>query len=257
MEVSPFFAAYAVLRDELSNVLQICNFTHNAWTCCLASLTFSEIIRSRHTSLASFVLENNNNNTNPQNLEHCLQIQLYYVDCRVCNYSSFAACRTRPILISPTLMQVYLGGLTNALTPLAASNCMIHVINAPTQFLDVLWLPFRRRHAELRASLAQSSGQVSAVFGHADVVQPQPVEGLAQSRSLLRQCIVCFQFCHLSNVSLHQFELHKLVPAFPRNETSRDVHVVRTELWLTNDSAVILRCIQVMFMHICMRWQRC
>lgn len=65
--------------------------------------------------------------------------------------------------------QVTLGGLTHALTPLAAANPLIHVVDSPALFLDALWLPFRRDHRELQAAVAQA-GPVSAVFGHADVV---------------------------------------------------------------------------------------
>lgn len=63
-----------------------------------------------------------------------------------------------------------LGGLTHALTPLAAANPLVHVVGAPALFLDALWLPFRRDHRELQAAVAQA-GPVSAVFGHADVVR--------------------------------------------------------------------------------------
>ncbi len=70
-------------------------------------------------------------------------------------------------------MQVTLGGLMHGVTPLAKANRLVHLMDMPTHFLAALWLPFRRKEAELRAALAQSLGRVSAVFGHADVVQPE------------------------------------------------------------------------------------
>ncbi len=64
-----------------------------------------------------------------------------------------------------------LGGLSHALTPLAAAaSPLVHVVDAPAEFLGALWLPFRRDHWELQAALAQS-GPITAVFGHADVVR--------------------------------------------------------------------------------------
>lgn len=65
--------------------------------------------------------------------------------------------------------QVSLGGLTHALTPLAAASPLIHVFDAPARFLGALWLPYRRDRGETEAAVA-AAGPVDAVFGHADVV---------------------------------------------------------------------------------------
>lgn len=68
-------------------------------------------------------------------------------------------------------MQVDIGGLEHALTSLAVASPLIHVLDAPTRFLDALWLPYRRDKAQLEAALA-AAGPVQAVFAHADVVMP-------------------------------------------------------------------------------------
>lgn len=62
-----------------------------------------------------------------------------------------------------------LGGLTHALTPLAAASPLIHIFDAPARFLGALWLPYRRDRGETEAAV-QAAGPVDAVFGHADVV---------------------------------------------------------------------------------------
>ena len=64
-----------------------------------------------------------------------------------------------------------LSGLSHALTPLAAAAApLVHVLEAPTRFLDALWLPYRRDAAEFKTAIA-AAGSVKAVFGHADVVR--------------------------------------------------------------------------------------
>jgi hypothetical protein len=68
---------------------------------------------------------------------------------------------------------VSLGGLTHALTPLAAASPLIHVFDAPARFLGALWLPYRRDRGETEAAVA-AAGPVDAVFGHADVVRGPP-----------------------------------------------------------------------------------
>lgn len=75
------------------------------------------------------------------------------------------------------LLQVSVGGLSHALTPIAAA-CpeLIHVFDAPACFLDALWLPYRRDHADLKAAIG-AAGSIDAVFGHADVVT-QPCSAL-------------------------------------------------------------------------------
>lgn len=69
--------------------------------------------------------------------------------------------------------QVSLGGMSHALTPLAAASPHIHVFDAPAKFLGALWLPYRRDHDDLKAAI-DAAGAVDAVFGHADVVRPFP-----------------------------------------------------------------------------------
>lgn len=76
-------------------------------------------------------------------------------------------------------LQVTIGGLEHALTPLAAANPLIHVFDHPTLYKDALWLPYRRAHADIAdavhtavktASTARRPTSLTAVFAHADVV---------------------------------------------------------------------------------------
>ena len=61
--------------------------------------------------------------------------------------------------------------MEHALTSIAVASPLIHVFDAPTRFLDALWLPYRRECGDLEAAVA-AAGPVQAVFAHADVVQP-------------------------------------------------------------------------------------
>lgn len=70
-------------------------------------------------------------------------------------------------------LQISIGGLEHGLTPLAEACPAVHVIEAPTEFLGALWLPYRRQRAELDAAL-QASGPAKAIFAHADVVRAHP-----------------------------------------------------------------------------------
>ena len=83
----------------------------------------------------------------------------------------------------PLNAQVSIGGLEHALTSIAVASPLIHVFDAPTAFLDALWLPYRRDKRQLEAAVA-AAGPVNAVFAHADVVRSlieckiyQPDEG--------------------------------------------------------------------------------
>lgn len=74
--------------------------------------------------------------------------------------------------------QVELGGVENALRPLAACNReWIHLVEAPMVWGGALWLPYRRRPQELREILTQlhrrsnaEGHHLHAVFAHADIV---------------------------------------------------------------------------------------
>ncbi len=81
------------------------------------------------------------------------------------------------------ILQVSIGGLEHALTSIAVASPLIHVFDAPTAFLDALWLPYRRDKKQLEAAVA-AAGPVNAVFAHADVVRAKPREVLSQIRSL-------------------------------------------------------------------------
>lgn len=83
------------------------------------------------------------------------------------NISPAGACILSVQLLS---FQVSLGGLSHALTPLAAASPLIHVFDEPASFLGALWLPYRRDHADVQAAI-DAAGPVDAVFGHADVVR--------------------------------------------------------------------------------------
>ena len=60
--------------------------------------------------------------------------------------------------------------MEHALTSIAVASPLIHVFDAPTLFLDALWLPYRRDRRQLEAAVA-AAGPVKAVFAHADVVR--------------------------------------------------------------------------------------
>lgn len=84
-----------------------------------------------------------------------------------------------PAHLLPTHLQVTIGGLEHALTPLAAANPLIHVFDRPTLYKDALWLPYRRAHADVAdavhlavkaAGAARKPASLTAVFAHADVV---------------------------------------------------------------------------------------
>ena len=67
--------------------------------------------------------------------------------------------------------QTTIGGLQHALTPLAEACPSMHVFERPAQFLDALWLPYRRQRGEIEAAVRGAEGPVKAIFGHADVVR--------------------------------------------------------------------------------------
>ena len=60
--------------------------------------------------------------------------------------------------------------MEHALTSIAVASPLIHVFDAPTTFLDALWLPYRRDKRQLEAAV-EAAGPVKAVFAHADVVR--------------------------------------------------------------------------------------
>ena len=77
----------------------------------------------------------------------------------------------------PTLMlvgnhdQVSLGGLTHALTPIAAAAPdLIHVFSGPAFFMDALWISYRRNQKDIEETIASANGRMKAVFAHADVI---------------------------------------------------------------------------------------
>ena len=77
--------------------------------------------------------------------------------------------------------QVTLGGLTHALTPLAAASPeFIHVFDGPAMYAGALWLPYRRNPHDIVAALKAarlssnaigdgSESDVHAIFAHVDV----------------------------------------------------------------------------------------
>jgi hypothetical protein len=93
--------------------------------------------------------------------------------------------RGTPLLLLPgNHDQVDLGGEVHSLAPLAAAAAAspAHVFTRPALWRGALWLPYRRREAELRGAIAAATGGgdgggdggdggVDAVFAHADVVR--------------------------------------------------------------------------------------
>eukprot|EP00850_Spirogloea_muscicola_P004223 SM000018S03588 [mRNA] locus=s18:126645:145823:- [translate_table: standard] len=81
---------------------------------------------------------------------------------------------TQPaIFITGNHDQVSLGGEVHALEALEAANEKILVISEPTEYLGALWLPYRKDHSLIEASLRVSSSStvaVKAVLCHIDVV---------------------------------------------------------------------------------------
>lgn len=88
--------------------------------------------------------------------------------------------------------QVTLGGLTHALTPLAAAAPdAIHVFDGPAMYAGALWLPYRRNPNEIVAALEAATaidGSTScsgspplAVFAHVDV-QGASLNDVCQAR---------------------------------------------------------------------------
>eukprot|EP00850_Spirogloea_muscicola_P005728 SM000026S08977 [mRNA] locus=s26:861309:884420:+ [translate_table: standard] len=81
---------------------------------------------------------------------------------------------TQPaIFITGNHDQVSLGGEVHALEALEAANERILVFSEPTEYLGALWLPYRRDHSLIEASLRVSSSStaaVKAVLCHIDVV---------------------------------------------------------------------------------------
>ena len=77
---------------------------------------------------------------------------------------------------APTIMipgnhdQVTAGGMSHALTPLAASNENIVVFDGPTLYNGALWLPYRRNSDELKRAIHECRGEFNAIFCHADVI---------------------------------------------------------------------------------------
>ncbi|CAM6128294.1 unnamed protein product [Calypogeia fissa] len=65
--------------------------------------------------------------------------------------------------------QVNMGGQMHALMVLGAVNPLIKVFDDPVEFLDALWLPFRRDHNLIKEALQQHPN-VKAIFAHLDVV---------------------------------------------------------------------------------------
>lgn len=57
----------------------------------------------------------------------------------------------------------------HALMVLGAVNPLIKVFDDPVEFLDALWLPFRRDHSMIKEALQQHPN-VKAIFAHLDVV---------------------------------------------------------------------------------------
>jgi hypothetical protein len=65
--------------------------------------------------------------------------------------------------------QVNMGGQMHALMVLGAVNPLIKVFDDPVEFLDALWLPFRRDQSLIKEALDQHPN-VKAIFAHLDVV---------------------------------------------------------------------------------------
>ncbi|KAK9812526.1 hypothetical protein WJX73_005975 [Symbiochloris irregularis] len=76
----------------------------------------------------------------------------------------------------PTIMlvgnhdQVSMEGLQHGVTPLAAACPAVHIMDAPTTFLDALWLPYRRQQSEITDAIQAAVGQAKVIFAHADVI---------------------------------------------------------------------------------------